>query len=172
MELRAVVRSEWAPLQVNSGSADRIRTKAVTLLHGLGEHFNGKTTGGVSGLSIESQSAAPVLALVTSPYGRARYVLEWHLRDKQPVGRLVLQREQFGEVDHTKWQPVWGVYITADEGMYVEKNDVGVPVPEGLKSSFPDDLKEGLFEMGMISMLAIIKGPLIAKKSEAEGGKV
>lgn len=162
MELRQVAQSEWQPLQIAGDSADRIRAKAVSLVGRLGELFNGKTTGGVSGLSIVPPLSGPVLALVTSPYGSARYVLEWHLRDKQPVGRLVLQRERFDEMDRTKWQAVWGIYVPADDGMYVEKNDVGVPVPDGLNSRYPDDLKEGLFEMGMITMLAIIKGPLIA----------
>ncbi|MEJ7804854.1 MAG: hypothetical protein WKG03_02895 [Telluria sp.] len=158
MEFRTVGRDELRPLTQSPEYAKAILARTTAFLLGLGATFNGKENGNIVGLSIAPSESGRELALVDSPYGKARFVFEWHVDEREPIGRLILQRQQFDNMDRVFWEPVWGVYITGFEGMYVQK---GVAAPEGLNSAMEDNVRKGFLEIGMVMMLAIIKGPLV-----------
>jgi hypothetical protein len=163
MKFRAVVDSEWRALQQPIQYQQAVSTKVSGFLEKLSEVFNEKTVGGLSGISIVSETLGPARATVTTPYGNARFVFQWHIGEREPLGRLVLQREQLDEMDRIFWQPVWGIYVPAFEGLYIEKDTV--LAQEGLNSSAGNSWRKGVFETGMIMLLAIVKGPLVSSKA-------
>jgi hypothetical protein len=163
MEFKPAHEDEWRAFESASDSAVRIRAKAVQLLTGVAAAITrANQESAISckyDLVVSTEKNSAVLGELGTPVGDGRFVLEWDIHGKSFVGQLVLQRKRLDEFDRITWQPVWGIYVSAYDGFFVEKA-VG-PEKGGLNSGFPDDLNAALRAFGMTTVLAIAKGPLV-----------
>jgi hypothetical protein len=155
MRFKAISDEEVEQLRDSLSGETRIRQRIATLVERLGIIFNGKTVGGVGGLSFSPENADGVICKIEGPLGSGRLTLGWTIDKENLCGLLHVERKRRDKYDRTYWEEVWRLVVPERDGLYAaEPGDT----PDTSRLS-DRALEDALFKVGMRFYRALVAPP-------------
>lgn len=155
MEFRLVTYEEFDQVRNLDNAARQIRRRTQNLIGKLAAEFNGNAPGGFGGIEFAALDNPRVVGTAKTAFGNGRIRLEWTHDGNELLGRIVVDRETFDQLDRVIWEPVFAVSIRENAGWGPLDKTAAPP-------NYLDDPTHRDWALGASIAYSILKGPVVS----------